>query len=112
MLLDLRHLSHQTLGDAALQRVVLGLFLDEAPRYAADIEIAGNIKAWRMAVHTLKGVALNIGAFRLAQLCKQHEGLDFTSGRTATFEAVRVLTEMLNATTAEIRQVIQPSSRN
>ena len=86
-LLDVRHLDRQTLSDPELRAVVLGLFLDEAPRLARDIAGASDVKAWRMAVHTLKGVALNIGAFRLASLCKQHEMLGFDHAERAELAA-------------------------
>ena len=97
-LLDQRHLLRQTLGDAALKAVVLGLFLDEAPGYAANIVTAPDAKAWRMSVHTLKGVALNLGAFRLAQLCRQHEAMGF--GLVDTAE----LTALIAATAGVIRR--------
>ena len=73
-LLDLRHLDHQTLCDPVLRNEVLELFLAETPKYVADLKAAHDCKSWRMAVHTLKGVSLNLGAFRLAQVCKQFEG--------------------------------------
>lgn len=73
-LLDLRHLDHQTLGDPVLRNDVLELFLAETPKYVADLKSAHDCKSWRMAVHTLKGVSLNLGAFRLAQVCRQFEG--------------------------------------
>lgn len=101
-LLDLKHLGHQTLGDPELRRVVLRLFLDESPRYAADLAAARDDRAWRMAVHTLKGVALNIGAFRLAQLCKAHEAPVFGAGRASMSSGAGALAAMIQATARTI----------
>ena len=103
--LDRPHLTRQTLGDAKLERIVLDLFLQEAPRYAADIQSAHDIKSWRMAVHTLKGVSLNIGAFRLAQLCRQDEGFVF-GAEGAPPGAAHALSAMIDVTVLEIRQVM------
>jgi len=104
-LLDRQHLRHQTLGDGALERTVLGLFLDEAPRYAADIAAARDLTSWRMAVHTLKGVALNIGAFRLAQLCRVHEHPSFAVDAVRDGAAAELLT-MIETTAAAIRTTL------
>ena len=105
-LLDLKHLNHQTLGDVNLRRIVLGLFLDEAPQYAANLRTAANRKAWHMAVHTLKGVALNLGAFKLAALCKHHEGLDVAAGIARQHTAAHAIAGMIDDTVAAIRQTL------
>jgi len=105
-IVDLSHLGHQTLGDPELRRIVLRLFLDEAPGYARDIAAAKEAKSWRMAVHTIKGVALNIGAFRLAQLCKEHEGPTFGADGTAISEASGALAAMIETTAHTIRELL------
>jgi len=107
-LLDRQHLRHQTLGDKELARIVLGLFLDEAPRYASDIAAARDAKAWKMAVHTLKGVALNIGAFRLAQLCRECESPDQMADLGGPGTAAVRLGLMLDETTSAIRDMVSP----
>lgn len=107
-LLDRQHLRHQTLGDRGLERIVLDLFLAEAPRYASDIANATDAKSWRMAVHTLKGVALNLGAFRLAALCKEHEGPALGADPILTRLAVRDLSEMIGTTVTAIRDIQSP----
>ena len=105
-LLDLKHLNHQTLGDVNLRRIVLGLFLDEAPQYAANLRTAANRKAWHMAVHTLKGVALNLGAFPLAWACKDCEAQDFAEGTLAHLGAAERLAGLMEDTAAVIRQTL------
>jgi HPt (histidine-containing phosphotransfer) domain-containing protein len=109
--IDRGHLRHQTLGDGALERVVLGLFLDEAPRYAQDISSANDSKSWRMAVHTLKGVALNLGAFRLAHCCREHERHELKFDLFETQAAARDIVAAINLTTAAILEILMPAQR-
>ena len=106
LLLDLRHLDHQTLGDAKLRRIVLELFLDEAPQYATNLRNAGDRKAWRMAVHTLKGVALNLGAFPLAWLCKDTEAMDLAAGSASQQSAAQAIGALIDDTATSIRTTL------
>ncbi len=105
-LLDLRHLDHQTLNDAKLRRIVLELFLDEAPQYAANLRNAQDRKAWRMAVHTLKGVALNLGAFPLAWLCKDTEAMDLAAGSQGHQAAAEAVSALIDDTATSIRTTL------
>jgi HPt (histidine-containing phosphotransfer) domain-containing protein len=63
--IDLAHLKRMTLGDAALEREVLALFLGQSARLSGALTTlpveAGAI------VHTLKGSARAIGAMRVAE---------------------------------------------
>jgi HPt (histidine-containing phosphotransfer) domain-containing protein len=104
--LDLRHLNHQTLGDAELRRVVLQLFLGEVSKYVGDVANASDRAAWRMAMHTLKGVALNLGAFRLAQICRQHENAELPVSQLKKQEALAALAQAVAATRSAIQAVI------
>ncbi len=68
--IDRAHLARQTFGDAALEREVLGMFLEQAPRIvgalavgACDLDLA----------HTLKGSARAIGAWRVAAAAEAFE---------------------------------------
>ncbi len=109
-LLDLRHLDHQTLGDPVLRNDVLRLFLDETPKYVADLKAADDSKSWRMAVHTLKGVSLNLGAFRLAQVCRQFEGEDATGQLWQKRDAANALAVLIQETCATITTVLPTSA--
>jgi len=109
-LLDLRHLDHQTLGDPVLRSDVLQLFLAETPKYVADLHSATDCKSWRMAVHTLKGVSLNLGAFRLAQLCKQFEGTDAAGSLSQKRDAAKVIAILIEATCQAVARVIPESA--
>lgn len=66
---DLAHLRRYTGGDRELERQTLTLFVPDALGYVARIE-AGDVK---VAAHTLKGSALAIGAWKLAELAERSE---------------------------------------
>jgi HPt (histidine-containing phosphotransfer) domain-containing protein len=73
-ILDLAHLSRQTFGDRALEREVLALFDGQCARLLPLI-VAGEDPTERAdAVHTLKGAARAVGAWRLASLAETFEG--------------------------------------
>jgi HPt (histidine-containing phosphotransfer) domain-containing protein len=63
---DLVHLARQTLGDEALEREVLGLFVSQSEIFLERLRGAKSADTWRMAAHTIKGSARNIGAWGLA----------------------------------------------
>ena len=74
---DLAYLGRFTLGDAALEREVLDLFLTHTPLYVASLRDAVTAKAWHDAAHTLKGAARGIGAWRLGRAAEAAERLRF-----------------------------------
>jgi HPt (histidine-containing phosphotransfer) domain-containing protein len=63
---DLSHLSRQTMGDRELEREVLQLFVRQAEAVRARILEAESGERLSLA-HSLKGSALNVGAFAIAQ---------------------------------------------
>jgi HPt (histidine-containing phosphotransfer) domain-containing protein len=63
--IDLEHLRRMTLGDAALEREVLGMFASQARQLAATLATAPPEAS--ALVHTLKGSARAIGAIRVAE---------------------------------------------
>ncbi len=72
---DLTHLRRFTLGNRALEREVLQLFADQAPKTFQHLESASTEKAWRDAAHTLKGSAAAIGALAIARTAAEAEAL-------------------------------------
>ncbi len=101
-LLDQRHLDHQTLGDPVLRRDVLELFLAESIKYIDDLFAADDCKSWRMAVHTLKGVSLNLGAFRLAAVCRQFETPEAVGTQPQKRAAAAAISDMIVETRSAI----------
>jgi HPt (histidine-containing phosphotransfer) domain-containing protein len=73
--LDLAHLRRQAMGNEALMREVLGLYIDHARDCLAMLEQAAGGKPWRDAAHALKGTARNIGAFEVGRAAEEAERL-------------------------------------
>ncbi len=63
--IDIEHLQRMTLGDASLEREVLAMFSAQAVRLMQGITAPSSDR--RPLVHTLKGSARAIGAFRVAE---------------------------------------------
>jgi HPt (histidine-containing phosphotransfer) domain-containing protein len=69
--IDLAHLARMTLGDAALEQQVLGMFASQAASLVAKLATLP-AEAGALA-HTLKGSARAIGAFRVAECAEALE---------------------------------------
>ena len=63
--IDIEHLLRMTLGDAGLEREVLAMFASQAVSLMR--ELAAPFSDRQALVHTLKGSARAIGAFRVAE---------------------------------------------
>lgn len=71
--IDLVHLARQTLGDRALEREVLELFVVQARSVLARLEAAKEERARLDLAHTLKGSARSVGAWRVAEAAEACE---------------------------------------
>ena len=71
--IDFAHLERYTAGDPALTSEVLGLFREQAAMWMRLLTPDAPAQAWRDAAHTLKGAALGVGAFDLAEACATAE---------------------------------------
>ena len=71
--IDLVHLARMTLGDGALRREVLGMFLNQS-RDLLD-RLAARPSEGAALAHTLKGSARAIGAFGVAACAEAVEGV-------------------------------------
>jgi len=69
--IDLAHLARMTLGDAALERQVLGMFASQSANLIEKLT-ALPAEAGALA-HTMKGSARAIGAFRVAECAEALE---------------------------------------
>ena len=107
---DLDHLSRQTFGDQELEREVLRLFERQSQDMLARLKEATNARSWAEAAHTLRGSALGVGAFEVAQAASTVEeaadDLDLLSLRAiaslarleeAIREANAFIAELLNS---------------
>ncbi len=95
------HLERYAGGDQALVEEVLGLFREQASLWVRLLDPAAPGQAWKDAAHTLKGSALGIGAFALADECEAAEqAADADLGRrTLLLQHVR---DALDAALADI----------
>ncbi len=77
-------------GASALLRKIIGIFLDNSPQLLDAIKTASatnDAQALRAAAHSLKSNAANLGALRLAEICKELEHM----GRNNTLTAAAPL---------------------
>jgi hypothetical protein len=76
---DFAHLESFAAGDADLIDEVLSMFREQAALWVRLLDPFGPHDHWRDGAHTLKGAALGIGAFQLADACDAAErGADGT----------------------------------
>ena len=100
-ILDLRHLSRQTLGDRELELELLTLFEDQCARLVPVLAGTGPRDMRSDAAHTLKGAARAIGAARIGELTAQLEGL-LDAGSTEP--QVAAITAALDRAVDEVRE--------
>lgn len=81
--IDFAHLRRFTQGDKALENEVLDLFAAQVPETINALKSAKTDKDWQMAAHTLKGSGRAVGAWRLADLALQAEGVAGIADRAA-----------------------------
>ena len=75
--IDLVHLARQTLGDRTLEREILSLFVRQTMMLRERIERSTGSRERLDLVHTLKGSARAVGAWRVARAAEDvEEALD------------------------------------
>jgi HPt (histidine-containing phosphotransfer) domain-containing protein len=74
---DFIYLRRFTLANRSLEREVLDLFIEHAPRYVDALRMATTAKEWHAAAHTLKGASRGIGAWRVARVAEGAERIAF-----------------------------------
>jgi HPt (histidine-containing phosphotransfer) domain-containing protein len=82
---DFAYLERFAAGDRAVIVEVLALFAQQAGEWSA--RLAAPSDDWRDVVHTIKGAARGVGAFRLGDLCAEAEAAG-PSGLPAVREAL------------------------
>ena len=84
---DFRHLESFAAGDQRVIDEVLALFREQAAMWIRLLD--PDAEGWRDAAHTLKGSALGIGAFALADECEAAEQAATPRERAALVDSVR-----------------------
>ncbi len=100
--LDLSVLDAQTLGDEALARSVLAMFLEQSADVLRAVRETGDARARADAAHLLKGSARSIGAARVSFAAQQVEDLPVDASHGDVLAAVAAL----HASVAEARAAI------
>ncbi|MFY0611646.1 MAG: Hpt domain-containing protein [Hyphomicrobiaceae bacterium] len=102
-ILDRDHLARYTLGDAALEQEVLGLFIGQVPETLAMLRNSDDSESWLRAAHTIKGSARAVGAWKLADAAQRAER------RSCQTERWDALVDDIEAAVAEVRlQIVAP----
>lgn len=73
--LDLAHLGRYSMGDRALEGDLLALFRAQVRLQANAVAAADDAASWRLATHTLKGIARTLGAWQIAQTAERLEAM-------------------------------------
>lgn len=107
---DRTHLARYTLGDVALEREVLQLFMAETPQRVGSLKTARSEKEWKMAAHTLKGSARAIGAWKLSKLAQHAERFSGPKDGAACTEVICQLEEAVADVESYIAREYYPSS--
>ena len=97
---DLGHLARYTMGDPGLEKELLGMFQSQLDELIRAIERADDVAAWKLAVHTLKGAAMGVGAFPLARAAAAQEKAGFdapASERRRLHDELKAHTSDFNA---------------
>ena len=109
-LFDIGHLAKYTMGDPALEREVLQMFLDQSDRYLARLRAPENTKDWHEAAHSLKGAARGIGAFRVGMRAAQLEKIAEPLQGSVRCAMLALLDGDLESTRTAILQHLQQSA--
>jgi HPt (histidine-containing phosphotransfer) domain-containing protein len=70
---DFAYLETYAAGDAGVIEEVLAIFREQATMWSRLLDPSGDAQIWRDGAHTLKGAALGVGAFDLAEICDSAE---------------------------------------
>jgi HPt (histidine-containing phosphotransfer) domain-containing protein len=109
--IDVEHLARMTLGDPALEREVLALFVRQAEMLRARMETAAP-EVIGAAAHTLKGSATGIGAWPIARAAADVEAAAETSDHRRLQTAVASLNAAIANATAEISETLRVDAAN
>ncbi len=102
---DLVHLSRHTMGDGALERDVLQMFVVQSQVHLIRLKDAQDPVSWRTAAHTIKGAARGIGAWPVADAA---EAAERVAGRDPDemARALRDLDALIISTNQFIRDLL------
>ena len=103
---DFAHLERYVSGDQALVNEVLGIFRGQAEVWGKQLNAAAPEDVWRDLAHSLKGSALGIGAFALADECEAAER-SASAGAAEREKLLSYVRAALDAALSEIAAYLQ-----
>ncbi len=103
---DLVHLSRLTLGNRDLEQEVLQLFIRQSSIYLKRLSEASDQKSWCDAAHTIKGSAVGIGAWKVAEIAEAIEQVQKAEIKSDCRELLQSLIESVEEANAFIESVI------
>jgi HPt (histidine-containing phosphotransfer) domain-containing protein len=113
---DLEHLNTYTGGDRKLNCQILGLFdgqcreiIEKLAYIAENAEAADSTKSWCDAVHSLKGAARGVGAFKIGDIAAEAEKMELRD-RIEVLEVVERLKVNAASVQAFIDDLISQST--
>jgi len=98
---DFKHLERYAANYQSLVNEVLTIFCDQAAIWVKRMDAAAPLETWRELAHSLKGSALGIGAFALADECEAAE----RSGATDIAEREELLAFIRTALSAALADI-------
>lgn len=90
---DLKNLREITDGDTEMERELFNEFISTSDEYIDTLGKSTSLdanEAWRAISHSFKGIALNLGAEKLGELCKtaQENNMSSAENKTAMLTAI------------------------
>ena len=104
--IDLVHLSRQTFGSKELENEVLNLFISHSRQCLKRLEAAQTNKEWIDLMHTIKGSARGVGAWKAGDCAENFEKQAEQLSKAEKQEAVLKLKEEVEETIDYIRGLI------
>ena len=104
--IDVAHLARMTMGERSLEREVLALFGRQADMLLPRIRQGAPAVA-AASVHTLKGSAAGIGAFKVARAAEAVEQAREQAKDASIAAAIDTLAAVLDEAKAEIARLLQ-----
>ena len=106
---DLAHLERATFGDRAFRNEVLTLFTSESKSLLERLATAQSDADWRVAAHSLKGMARGVGASPLAAAAAAAEPLTNGLRLERRGEMLARLSRIAAEATAEAERLMHAS---
>lgn len=104
--IDLVHLSRQTFGNKELENEVLNLFISYTRQCLIRLETAQTGKEWADVLHTIKGSARGVGAWKVGGCVEIYEKQADQLSEAEKQEAISKIKEEIETTIDYIRGLI------